>query len=62
MESGIISLHHCCIEWCVTMDVEKVISEAVVLLIGDNKMNVSTHNNNDGALVLAENLPPQFNT
>ncbi len=35
-------------------------AEATNLPVGDTTMNVSIHEENPGALVLAQTLPPQF--
>ena len=42
------------------MDIAASLSKAVVLPIGDTTMNVSIHEDNSGALVLAGTIPPQF--
>ena len=42
------------------MDMVQLLAVAVGILAGDVNMKVSVHENNLGALVLAEKLPPQF--
>ena len=43
------------------MDMTNILGEAVGLVVGDNKMNVSIHEDNYGAFILTETLPPRFN-
>ena len=42
------------------MDMVSSIGPAVGLEVGDTSMNVSIHEDNAGALILAETLPPQY--
>jgi len=42
------------------MDMVSSVTKSVQLLIGKTTMNVSIHEDNSGALVLAKTLPPQF--
>ena len=43
------------------MDMVSSIGPEVGLEVGDTSMNVSIHEDNAGALILAETLPPQYN-
>ena len=60
MEAEIIALSHSCRELFPLMDMVKSLSSAVGLPSPETSMNVSIHEDNAGALVLAETLPPQF--
>jgi hypothetical protein len=60
MEAKIIALSACCRELFPIMDMVKSLTESVNLPIGITIMNVSIHEDNSGALVLAKTLPPQF--
>ena len=60
MESEIIALAHSCRELFPVIDIVKSLAKAVGLPAGETSMNVSIHEDNAGALVLAETLPPQF--
>ena len=60
MEAEIIALSACCRELFPIMDMVKSLTESVNLPIGLTSMNVSIHEDNSGALVLAKTLPPQF--
>jgi len=42
------------------MDMDSMLEEKVGLPVSDATMNVSIHEDNAGALVLVETLPPQF--
>ena len=42
------------------MDIVSSIGPEVGLEVGDISMNVSIHDDNAGALILAETLPPQY--
>ena len=42
------------------MDMVSSIGPTVKLEVGDTSINVSIHEDNAGALILAENLPPQY--
>ncbi len=42
------------------MDMVQSLADAVGIPAGDVNMRVSVHEDNSGALVLAETLPPQF--
>ncbi len=55
-----IALSACCSELFPIMDMVKSLTESVNLLIRIRTMNVSIHEDNLGALVLAKTLPPQF--
>jgi len=60
MEAEIIALAACMRELIPIIDMVKSLAVAVGLPAGDVNMNVSVHEDNSGALVLAEMLPPQF--
>ena len=60
MESEINSLAHSCKELFPITDITKSIVQSVGLPIGDTTMNVSIHEDNAGAFILAKTLPPQF--
>jgi hypothetical protein len=60
MESEIIALAHCCRELFPIIDITKSLGDAMNLPIGETSMNISIHEDNAGALVLAQTLPPQF--
>ena len=42
------------------IDITKYLGKSVGIIIGETTINVSIHEENAGALVLANNLPPQF--
>ena len=55
------ALAHCCRELFPVMDMEGEIGRVVGLPTEDmTKMHVSGHEDNSGALILAEIIPPQF--
>ena len=56
----IIALSACCRELFPIMDMVSSVTRSVKLPIGKTTMNVSIHEDNSGALVLAKTLPPQF--
>ena len=60
MEAEIIALSACCRELFPIMDMVSSVTKSVKLPIGKTTMNVSIHEDNSGALVLAKTLPPQF--
>jgi len=60
MEAEIIALAHSAKELFPIMDMVDLLGNAVGLPVGDTTMNVSIHEDNLGALILAETLPPQF--
>jgi len=60
MEAEIISLAACMRELIPIMDLVKELAGAVGIPVGNVNMRVSIHEDNSGALVLAETLPPQF--
>ena len=61
MESEIIALAHCCKELFLIMDMTNILGETVGLIIIDTAMNVYIYEDNYGALIMEETLPPQFN-
>ncbi len=60
MEAEIIALAACMRELIPIVNMVQSLAVAVGLPAGDVNMNVSVHEDNSGALVLAEMLPPQF--
>ena len=60
MEAEIVALAHSCQELFPIMDMVSSIGPVVGLEVGDTSMNVSIHEDNAGALILAETLPPQY--
>ena len=60
MESDINALAHSCRELFPIIDITKSLGQVVGIPIGDTTMNVSIHEDNSGALILAKAFPPQF--
>ena len=60
MEAEVIALAHSCRELFPIMDMVSLLGKKVGLPVSRATMNVSIHEENAGALVLAETLPPQF--
>ena len=60
MEAEIIALAACMRELIPIVDIVQSLAVAVGIPAGDANMKVSVHEDNLGALVLAEMLPPQF--
>ena len=61
MQSGVIDLASCCRELIPIIDMVDEVGAAVGLTQSENsKMHVCIHEDNTGALVLAQTLPPQF--
>ncbi|KAL7524697.1 hypothetical protein ACHAXR_002241, partial [Thalassiosira sp. AJA248-18] len=61
MMSEVIALAHCCRELMPILDMVDEIGEAVGLEQSESpKMHIRIHEDNAGALVLAQTLPPQF--
>ena len=60
MEAEIIALAHSCQEIFPNIDMVSLLGAKVGLPVSRAVMNVSIHEYNAGALVLAETLPPQF--
>jgi hypothetical protein len=60
MEAKIIALSACCRELFAIIDMVCSLAVGTNLPIGNTTMNVSIHEDNSGALVLAKTLPPQF--
>ncbi len=60
MEAKIVALAHSAHELFPTMDMVVLLGNKVGLPVGDTTMNVSIHEDNAGALILAQTLPPQF--
>jgi hypothetical protein len=59
MEAKIIALSACYRELFPIIDMVHLLAEATNLPIGNTTMNVSIHEDDSGALVLAKTLPPQ---
>ncbi len=60
MEAKVIALGACMRELIPIMDMVQSLAIAVGIPAGDMIMRISVHEDNSGALVLAETLPPQF--
>jgi len=60
MEAEIIALSACCRELFPLIDMVESLTAAVNLPTGETTMQLSVHEDNSGALVLAKTLPPQF--
>jgi hypothetical protein len=60
MEAKIIALSACCEELFPIINMVSLLAEAINLPIGNTTMNVSIHEDDSGALVLAKKLPPHF--
>ena len=60
MEAEVIALGACMKELIPIMDMVQSLAVAVGISAGDVNMRVSVHEDDSGALVLAETLPPQF--
>jgi hypothetical protein len=60
MEAEVIALGACMKELIPIMNMVQLLAVAVGIPAGDVSMRVSVHEDNLGALVLAETLPPQF--
>ena len=61
MEVEIVALAHCCWELFSVCDIVKEVGDIVGLVTDDlSSMHVSVHEDNAGALVLAETIPPEF--
>ena len=61
MEAEIIALAHSRRElFPIIIDIVAELGPAVGLKVGLTTMNVSIHEDNTGALILAQTLPPQF--
>jgi hypothetical protein len=61
MEAEVIALSHCCRELFPVIDIVKELGDVVGLPTKDlTTMHVSIHEDNAGALVLAETIPPEY--
>jgi hypothetical protein len=60
MEAKVIALAACCRELFPIIDMVESVTSSVNLTIGETTMQLSVHEDNSGALVLAKTLPPQF--
>ena len=59
MEAGVVALSHCARELIPIMQMDKFLGPAVGLSVDIASMHFSIHEDNAGALVLADTLPPQ---
>ncbi len=60
MEAEIVALAHSCCKLFPIMDGVSIMSKAIGIPVGNTTIQVSIHQNNAGALVLAKTLLPQF--
>ena len=60
VEAEIVALAHSCRELFPIIDMVAELGPVVGLEVGLTTMNVSIHEDNAGALILAQTLPPQF--
>ena len=60
IEAEIVALAHSCRELFPIMDLVASMSESVGLPNPQTSLHVSIHEDNAGALILAETLPPQY--
>ena len=60
MEAEIVALAHFCRELFPIIDMVKFLGPAVGLPVENKTMHVSIHEDNAGALVLADTLPSQY--
>ena len=60
MEAEIVALVHSCKELFPVMDIVGSIGPAFAIPAGETSMKVSIHEDNAGALILAQTLPPQY--
>ena len=61
MEAEIIALSNCCRELFPIMELDKAIASAIDMRQENSpRMHVTIHEDNSGALILANTLPPQF--
>ena len=60
MEAEIVALSHSCKELFPIMDMVGSLGPALGIPAGETTMKVSVHEDNAGALVLAQKLPPEY--
>ena len=60
MEAEIVALAHSCKELFPMMDIVGSVGSAFDIPVGDTEMKVSIHEDNAGALILAQKLPPEY--
>ncbi len=60
IEAEIVVLAHGCCKPSPIMDGVSIMGKAIGLPVGNTTIQVLIHEDNAGALVLAESLPPQF--
>ena len=59
MKTETVALAHKCRELFTVIDMTKALGKEVVIAIGETTIDVSIHEYNSKALILANNLPPQ---
>ena len=60
MEAEIVALAHSCKELFPMIDMVGSVGPAFGIPVGDTEMKVSIHEDNAGALILAQKLPPEY--
>ena len=60
MEAEVVALAHSCRELFPIIDLAKAVVLSLLLGVNPATMKVSIHEDNAGALVLGQTLPPQF--
>ena len=60
MEAEVIALDHSCMEFLPIIDMVDSFGDAVGLPKDLTIIHISIHEDNAGALIMAETLPPQF--
>ena len=60
MEAEIVALSHSCKELFPVMEIVGSVGPAFGIPVGTTEMNVSIHEDNAGALILAQKLPPEY--
>ncbi len=60
MEAEIVPLAHSCCKLFPIMDGVSIMGKAIGLPVGNTTIQVSNHEDNPGALILAKTIPPQY--
>ena len=60
MEAEVVALTHSCRDFFPVMDMVAELGPVLGISAGDTMMKVSIHEDNAGALILAQTLPPQL--
>ncbi len=60
MEAEIVAISHCACELIPIMQMVEFLGPAVGLLVDCTSMHVCIHEDDAGALILADTLPPQY--